>query len=341
MLEYAPERGMPRLIDQLVGKLNRDENLGIQADNLMIVSGSTHAVDMIGRIFSGAGEGVLLEAPSYRDAIHVFRDHRSKLHSVPMDQNGIIVDGMAEILERLHTEGRSPRLLYTIPNFQNPTGSTIPEERRKKVIALSKRYGFIIVEDDVYRDIVFEGEVPASYFALAEGHGVLRIGSLSKTLAPGLRLGWLIGEPALIERCIHCGTSLMGGGANPFASAVAAEFCASGRWNAYIAKLQDVYRNRRDFSLAALKRHMPPGVEWTRPAGGFFLWMTLPSRVAVDPLQNVLRHKGVFISPGTGFFVDPEDGNHHLRLAYSFIEMDKIEDGIQILAYAIEKLAGK
>ncbi|NIS79503.1 MAG: aminotransferase class I/II-fold pyridoxal phosphate-dependent enzyme [Anaerolineales bacterium] len=339
MLQYGPERGTPSLIEFLVERLNRTENLAVGTENLMLISGSTHGVDMVCRLFVGAGETVLVEAPSYRDALHILRDHKTSLTAVPIDEHGVIVAAMDEILARLQREGKSPKLFYTIPNFQNPTGLTTTRERRANVLALANAHGFRILEDDVYREIAFEDETPPSYFELAGGKNVLRIGSFSKTLAPGLRLGWLAGEPADIDRCLNCGTTQMGGGANPFVAHIIATYCRSGKWDAHIARLQNAYRRRRDAALAALEAHMPKGVTWTIPLGGYFLWLMLPPAVEATVLQEEVRARGVFFSAGPGFFVNPTDGKQYLRLAYSFVSLDELELGIEILAKAIIRLA--
>jgi 2-aminoadipate transaminase len=191
-LQYGSVQGSPALIDYVVGKLNREESLGLTHDNLLIVAGSTQALDMIARQHSRCGGTVLVEAPTYQDALRVFRDHDADLRAVAIDEDGIIVDELAVQLAALVHEGKSPRLLYTIPTFQNPSGVTITQPRREKIIELSREYGFLIVEDDVYRDLAFEGDVPRSFYGLAGGDRVLRIGSFSKIVAPGLRLGWLI-----------------------------------------------------------------------------------------------------------------------------------------------------
>jgi DNA-binding transcriptional MocR family regulator len=338
MYEYGPLRGEKRLITYISNKLNLDENLNIEYENMMIISGSTHGIDMICRLFVGEGGRILVEAPTYKDAIHIFRDQKSELHPVPMDENGVVVEALRDIVERLSSEGYPPKLFYTIPNFQNPTGRTTSKGRRKEILKLARKFDFIVLEDDVYRDIVFEGDLPPSYFALADGRGVLRIGSFSKTLAPGLRLGWLIGEIKLIDACINCGTTEMGGGANPFVSHIVAQYLTSGKWETHISKLRAIYRDRRDIALSALERFMPTGVQWTVPSGGIFLWLTLPPNVSVSALETASAQKKVVFSAGPDFFVDPEDGNHNFRLAYSFTEADELEEGIRILAETVEEL---
>jgi len=333
-LQYGPEQGSPALIEYLLDRLNRQEGLGLTRENLMLVAGATQALDMIARLYVGCGGVVLVEAPSYRDALHVLRDYGVDLQPVPLDEDGLIVEALAARLAEL---GQVPRLLYTIPNFQNPSGVTLPTRRREAILALAREYGFLIVEDDVYRDLVYEGEVPPSFYALAGGEGVLRLGSFSKIMAPGLRLGWLVGAPEHIQRCVDCGTSQMGGGANPFTAHLVAACCRAGHLEPHIARLRQVYRQRRDLMLEALERHMPPGVSWTRPGGGFFLWLTLPEGIQAVALQEIVGARGVFFSPGPGFFA-AGGGERNLRLAFSFVPPADIERGVATLAQAIREM---
>jgi 2-aminoadipate transaminase len=289
---------------------------------------------MIARQHARCGGIVLVEAPTYQDALRVFSDHDADLHPVAIDEDGIIVDDLKIKLDALVRGGRSPRLLYTVPNFQNPSGVTITQSRREKIIELSGEYGFLIVEDDVYRDLAFEGDVPPSFYGLAGGDRVLRIGSFSKIVAPGLRLGWLIAGPERIKGYLECGTVQMGGGANPFVAHTMAEYCRAGNLEPHIARLRQVYRTRRDVLFAALERHMPRGVTWTQPRGGFFVWLTLPSGVHAGPLVEAARVQGVDFAPGAGFFAD-DGGERNLRLAFSFVPPDEIERGVRILAQII------
>jgi 2-aminoadipate transaminase len=335
-LAYGEEQGAPALIEYLLDKLNR-EDLSLTRDNLMVVAGSTAAVDMLARLYAGRDGVVLVEAPTYHDALHVFRDHSADLRGVPIDQDGLIVGALEAQLGALQREGKSPKLLYTIPNFQNPAGVMLATARREAILNLAREHSFLIVEDDVYRDLVFEGDVPPSFYALANGRGVLRIGSFSKILAPGLRVGWLVAEPEHIQRCVDCGVMQMGGGANPFAAQVVAEYCRAGRLEPHIAELRQVYRRRCEVTLQALERYMPAGVTWTHPRGGFFIWLTLPESVSVGPLRAAARTQGVLFVPGTGFFANG-GGEWNLRLAFSFVPPDEIEQGVAILAQAIHAM---
>jgi 2-aminoadipate transaminase len=336
-LQYGAEQGTQSLVSFLVEKINREQGLSLQPGNLMLVAGSTNAVDMIARLYARPGGVVLVEAPTYVDAIHVFRDHQVELCSIPMDENGLIPSELEKHVVQLHSSGKFPSILYTIPNFHNPTGSTMSEARRSEIIRLARQYGFLIVEDDVYRDLSFEGAVPASFYALADGKQVFSIGSFSKTLAPGLRLGWLVGSEDAIQRCIDCGTVQMGGGANPFVANMVAEYCQSGSLEKHILHLQSLYKMRRDVALAALDQHMPSDVSWTHPSGGFFIWLSLPENVFAQDVKRLALKEGVLVSAGKGFFVNPADGEHNLRITYSCAKPEDIEAGIRILAQVIDR----
>jgi 2-aminoadipate transaminase len=337
-LQYGAEQGTQSLIDFLVEKINREQGLSLQPGNLMVIAGSTHGVDMLARLYARPGGVVLVEAPTYVDAIHVFRDHRVELCSVPMDEQGLIPSELEKRIVQLHSSGTFPSILYTIPNFHNPTGSTVSEARRIKIIELARQYSFLIVEDDVYRDLSFEGAVPASFYALAGGKQVFSIGSFSKTLAPGLRLGWLAGSEEAIQNCVNCGTMQMGGGANPFVASMVAEYCQSGSLEKHVLQLQSLYKMRRDVALTALGKYMPAGVRWTHPSGGFFIWLSLPETVIAQDVRSQALEEGVLVSAGEGFFVNPVDGEHNLRLAFSCATPGDIDAGIKILAQVIDKV---
>ena len=340
LFDYGDEQGSPELIAFLVERLRRVENLDVSRENLMIIGGSTWGVSMICGQLTRAGDVALVDAPSYRDALHIFRDQRLETRAVPIDGGGIIVEELARTLRDLEAEGRLPKFYYVVPNFQNPSSVIMPESRRRAVIDLSRRYGFLIVEDDVYSDIRFRGALPPSFYALAGGENVLRIGSFSKTLAPGLRLGWLIGAGERIAGFVGSGALKMGGGANPFTAAVVARYCGSGDWERHVGWLRGQYQERRDIALQALEAAMPPAVRYTVPEGGYFLWLRLPRAVRVDELAARARGRGIYFAPGTGFFVEPERGLHHLRLSYSFLPPAALRAGIAGLGELIRQMSG-
>ncbi|MDE2819292.1 MAG: PLP-dependent aminotransferase family protein [Chloroflexota bacterium] len=338
LFNYGDEQGNRQLIDFLAARRQRSEKLTVCRENLMIIGGSTWGVEMITHHLTGPGDTILVDAPSYRDALHIFRDAKLDLQSISIDAGGLIVDEMDRRLRDLASRQRPPKFYYVVPNFQNPTGITLSRERRQAVVDLSQKYGFAIVEDDVYRDIRFIDDLPPSFYALSGGEKVLRLGTFSKTLAPGLRIGWLIASAETVKRFVNSGMLRMGGGANPFTAAIVADFCSSGRWEGHVAWLRDQYKLRRDCALEALDAAMPHSVQWTKPEGGYFIWLQLPANVTVDELEREAKAHHVYFASGKDFFVHPEDGAHHLRLSFSYVPLEDLKSGIAILGRVIKQL---
>jgi len=341
LFNYGDEQGNRQLIDFLAARRQRSEKLTVCRENLMIIGGSTWGVEMITHHLTGPGDTVLVDAPSYRDALHIFRDAKLDLQSISIDAGGVIVDEMDRRLRDLASRQRPPKFYYVVPNFQNPTGITLSRERRQAVVDLSQKYGFAIVEDDVYRDIRFVDDLPPSFYALSGGEKVLRLGTFSKTLAPGLRIGWLIAAAETVKRFVNSGMLRMGGGANPFTAAIVADFCSGGRWEGHVAWLRDQYKLRRDCALEALDAAMPSSTKWTKPEGGYFIWLQLPANVTVDELEREAKAHHVYFASGKGFFVHPEDGAHHLRLSFSYVPLEDLKSGIAILGRVIKQLEGR
>jgi DNA-binding transcriptional MocR family regulator len=335
-LQYGPEQGYGPLLDYLIGKIERDEGLHITRANIMLCAGAAQGLDTAARLFTRSGDVVLVEAPSYHEAIATLRDHPVELRQVPIDDQGLVVEALAERVEALSLIGQRIAFLYTIPTFQNPAGVTLTAERREALVELASERGLLLVEDDVYRDLCYEGRVPSSLFELAGGRGVIRLGSFSKILAPGLRLGWIIAEPEMIQRMVGCGLKGNEGGANPFVAHVVATFCREGWLEPHIARLVARYRARRDALLAALEREMPDGVRWTRPTGGFFVWLTLPEPLEAEAVLAAATERGVLFTPGVRFFAEG-GGRHNLRLPFSFLSEAQMAEGVRILAEVIKE----
>ena len=342
-LQYGPEQGYGPLLDYLIGKVERDEGLRITRANIMLCAGAAQGLDTAARLFTHPDDVVLLEAPSYHEAIATLRDHPVELRQVPIDDQGLVVEALAKRLEALSLIGRRVAFLYIIPTFQNPAGITLAAERREALVELAAERGLLLVEDDVYRDLCFEGRVPPSLFELAGGRGVIRLGSFSKILAAGLRLGWIIAEPDVIQRIIGCGLKGNEGGANPFVAHVVAAFCQEGWLEPHIAQLVARYRTRRDALLAALGREMPDGVRWTRPSGGFFVWLTLPEPLEAEAVLAVATERGVIFTPGARFFAQASEGGgwRNLRLPFSFLSEAQMTEGVRILAEVIREQRSK
>jgi len=338
-LQYGPEQGYGSLLDYLIGKVERDEELRISRADIMLCAGAAQGLDTVARLFTHPGDVVLVEAPSYHEAIATLRDHPVELRQVLMDDQGLVVEALAERLEVLKRAGRRVAFLYTIPTFQNPTGITLTAERREALAELASERELLLVEDDVYRDLCFEGRVPPSLFELAGGRGVIRLGSFSKILAAGLRLGWIIAEPEVIQRIVGCGLKGNEGGANPFVAHVVAAFCQEGWLEPHIARLVGCYRSRRDALLAALEQEMPDGVRWTRPAGGFFVWLTLPEPLEAEAVLAESTERGVLFTPGVRFFAEASEGGgrRNLHLPFSFLSEAQMAEGVRVLARVIKE----
>jgi 2-aminoadipate transaminase len=341
-LQYGPEQGYGPLIDYLREKFAREEGLTVERPRIMLSGGSAQALDHLCTLFTRPGDVVLVEAPTYHETLQLLRDHGLRPLQIATDAGGLVVEALAERLAALARRGEQARLLYTIPNFQNPSGITLAGERRPAVLDLAQRYDLLVVEDDVYRDLAYEGRVPPSLFALdadggepPDGGRVLRIGSFSKILAPGVRVGWLLGPPGLVERLIGSGLRNMSGGVNPLMANILAAYCREGLLEPHVEELREVYRERRDAMLAALEAQMPAGASWTRPGGGFFIWLSVPPRLKAAEVAARAREAKLLVPVGDPFFAEAPTGQY-LRLAFSYVPPETIKAGIEILGRVLE-----
>ncbi len=339
-LQYGPTRGYGPLLDYLEAKFQRDEGLTLARENLLISAGASQALDMICCLFTRPGDTVLVEAPTYHETLMILRDYGLNIVQVPLDGEGLLIGELERRLEWLASRGKRPKFIYVIPNFQNPSGLTLNLERRERLIALAYLHGMLIVEDDVYRDLCYETcpekSIPPSLYALDEGRTVLRLGSFSKIIAAGLRLGWIMAAPQWIDRLMDSGLAAAAGGANPFVSYVVADYCLRGLLEPHVATLVERYRGRRDTMLAALKAHMPEEVRWTKPMGGFFVWLTLPPGLAAQEVRTEAEQQGITFLPGPPFFAEG-GGENNFRLAFSYLSSQDIEKGIAILGEVIRE----
>ncbi len=330
-LQYGNVQGYRRLIEVLCKKFRDDEGLTVAPEQVLITNGSSHALSLIARVLLDPGDPIVVEAPTFVGAVNTFLRAQAAPYEVLLDEEGIGFVDLDRTLGHLQAEGRSAKFIYTIPSFQNPTGLTMSFARRHELLDLAVEHGALIVEDDAYRDICFEGEVPPSLFAIdstgdIRGH-VIRTGTFSKILAAGLRLGWVVAPTAMIEKLTAFKDD---GGTNPFAAHVAATFAEAGELALHIADLRQHYRRKRDIMLRAMRAYFPHSVQWTEPTGGFFIWVTLPERVDTTALQQRAWEEGVDFVPGARCFASGE-GSRYLRLAFSYNTPDEIEEGIKRL----------
>lgn len=335
-LQYGTPAGDERLIEQLLRKLARDQRIEAAPDQVMITNGAAQALSMIVDMLVEPGDAVVSEAPTWMGAVFNFRAAGAEVHDIPVDEQGTDTASLQRVLETLRDQGRRAKLLYVIPNFQNPTGITMTLERRQELLAIADEFDVPIVEDDAYFDLRYAGEPLPSLFSLDRSGRVMYMGTFSKIMAAGMRLGWVVAHRDVISRLLALKED---GGTSPFASYTATEFAASGTLVEHIQELRGIYRRRRDAMLAALERDMPEGTTWTKPEGGFFIWVRFPERLDITALGSAARERGVEISPGPVFYFDGR-GTNEMRLSYSFADEAQIDQGITILAEEARRLLG-
>jgi 2-aminoadipate transaminase len=339
-LQYSTTEGYKPLRELLCRHMAR-YGIEVGPDNVLITSGAQQALDLVGRLFLNPGDHVVTEAPTFLGALQAFTAYQAEYVSVPIDDDGMRVDLIEEALRS------GPKFIYVLPNFQNPGGVTLSLERRQRLIEIASHYGAPIVEDDPYGQLRYEGhhlpplvKVDAEFHGCANGErafrgGVLYLGTLSKTLAPGLRLGWVV-APAEVARKLAMmkqGTDLH---TSTFAQMVAYEVARGGFLDRHVRLIRRVYGERRNAMLSALERFFPPGVQWTRPQGGLFLWVTLPAGLdAAEVLKDAIAEKVAFV-PGASFF-PLGGGRETLRLNFSYPDPQTIEEGIRRLGTVLTR----
>ncbi|MEO8285229.1 MAG: PLP-dependent aminotransferase family protein [Chloroflexota bacterium] len=328
-LQYSTTEGYQPLREMLARHTAR-YSLHITPDNVLITSGSQQALDLLGKIFINPGDRVLTESPTYMGALQAWNAYGAEYVTVRTDEHGMVTD---ELEAALRT---GPKFIYVLPNFQNPGGTTMSLERRKRLVALADRYGVPIIEDDPYGQLRFEGEHLPPVAVLDErslhkgqssySGNVIYLSTFSKILAPGLRLGWVVAPPQVIAKLAQAkqGADLH---TSTFTQMVAYEVAGGGFLDAHVRRLREVYQQRRDIMLEAMQEHFPAGVHWTRPKGGLFLWVTLPEWIdAAQLLKMALEYKVAFV-PGASFH-PRGDGNNTFRLNFSNATPAKIREGI-------------
>ena len=335
-LRYGGHQGYLDLRDWLAGLHSARDGLTLTADNFTITNGVSGGLINVCQTFLDEGDVGLAESPTFPGGIGPMQACLSDVVGVPLDEDGLVPEALEETITRLEGEGKRVKLLYTIPTFQNPTGSTLTLERRKAVVEICRRHGVFIVEDDAYGDIRMDGERLPSLFSLAGGKGVVFLGTFSKTVATGLRIGWTLADQPVTEALLRTRFDL---GVSPWLQRTLTEYASTGLWERHLAKVIDVYRGKRDAMLAAMDERCGRYARWNRPDGGFFLWMTLADEVDPAALIEATRRLGVGVVPGGAFYRDG-GGERNLRLCFSFVAEDEIPEAIVRLGRALEESAG-
>jgi len=343
-LQYGPTEGYVPLREYIVQRMCR-YGIHAKAENVLITNGSQQALDLIGKLLLNPGDRVLVEEPTYLGALQAWNAYQAEYLPVPGDDDGLRV----ELLEATLRHG--PKFMYVLPNFQNPGGTTLPIERRLEIVRLSHKYGIPIVEDDPYGALRFEGEHLPPLVALdsdfqtragLESHGymegnVIYLGTFSKTLAPGLRLGWVVAPVEVVEQLVMAkqGVDLH---TSTFNQMLAWEMVKDGFMDEHIRVIRRVYGERRNVMLAALERYFPEGCSWTRPEGGLFLWTRVPEWIdTAELLKEAVKHKVAYV-PGFAFYTEPGRGRNTMRLNFSNARPAQIEEGIRRLGELLKQV---
>jgi 2-aminoadipate transaminase len=338
-LQYGPTDGLPELKEEFIKFLKKHEGIEAKSENLIITTASQQALDMVGRLFVDASDPVLVEKPSYMGALQVFRSYGAEFIGVKLEDDGISTEELEERLAWLRSQDEHYKFVYLVPDFQNPSGVTLSEEKRRKVIELSEKYNVAIIEDSPYRQIRFEGAAPKMLYRLdketRKTDNIISLFTFSKTFAPGLRLGIILGHPQIIRKMeiLKQSLDLCTSSLNQL---IAAEFLRTGFFEKHIEVIKKDYRIKKNTMVGALEKYMPEGVTWTNPEGGLFLWVRLPESMSADDMfQDTLKENVAYVI-GSAFHSDGS-GKNTMRLNFSFASPEQIDEGIKRLATTVKK----
>ncbi len=333
-LQYSSTEGLQELREFILNWLAED-NKKADLDNIMITSGSQQGLDLMSKVLLDPGDIVIVELPSYLAALNAFRSYGGEMVGIPMDDKGMRMDILEETLNQLKTEGKKVKFIYTISNFQNPAGVTMSLPRRKRILEIARKFEVFILEDNPYDKLRFEGEPIPSIYSLGNEGYVISLGTFSKILCPGLRLAWILGDKEIIEKLVImkqatdlCTTILN--------QLIAYEYCRQNDIDKNIESNVQIYRKKRDVMLESLDKYFPSEASWTKPEGGFFVFVTLPEYINTDEMfLEAIEEKVAYVS-GAPFFANGK-GQNTMRLSFCYPKEKDIEEGIKKLGQVIKK----
>ena len=336
-LQYGATEGVPELRNILVDRYKK-EGLKLELDNLIITTSSQQALDLLGKIFINRGDKVICGLPSYLGGLSAFNTYGADLEGIKFDEHGMRADKLEEKLEELKANGKKPKFIYIIPDFQNPAGITMPESRRMEIIALAKKYDVLIVEDSPYREVRFEGEPQRTIYELDNSGQVILLGTFSKIFVPGFRIGWVVANEQIIDKMVIAKQSadLCTPTLN---QKIAFKYMDKGYFDENLKGIIRQYHEKRDNMLQAFKEYMPEGVNWTEPEGGLFLFLTLPEHMDAEILFKKAIEKDVAFVLGSVFHCDGS-GKNTMRINFSYMSKEKTTEGVKRLAQAIKEEMG-
>jgi DNA-binding transcriptional MocR family regulator len=336
-LQYSGGQGdltLRERICEVMALSGIDASTGASPDDVVVTVGGQQAIDLVSRVFLDPGDVVLAEGPSYVGALGVFEAAQADVVHVPIDDDGLIPAALAEALETVARAGKRAKFLYTVPNYHNPGGVTLSSPRRDEILAIAERARLLVIEDDPYGLLGFTGE-PMPALRARQRDGVLYVSTFSKTFAPGLRVGWVLAPHAVREKLVIASEAQILC-PSMFAQTAIATYFGTMPWKEQVKTFRQIYQERRDALLEALTDLMPSGTRWTRPEGGFYVWLSLPEGLnSKEMLPRAIAARVAYV-PGTGFYADGTGGSH-LRLSYCFPTPDRIREGVRRLAGVIEQ----
>lgn len=336
-LQYGTTEGQKCLKDELIKLLKETEEIDVQSENLLVVSASQQALDMTARVFLNRGDAIITASPTYLGALQAFEASGADVFGAESDDYGVTVSGIEKRLRQLQAAGRVCKFIYLVPDFQNPTGTTIPQERRVEILKLAEKYGTLIVEDSPYRQVRFEGQAPQTFYRLDQGRGnVLTLFTFSKVFVPGFRLGFVVAPAEIIHKFVIL-KQAMDLCTAPVLQLATAAYLKGGHLLRHVEAVVNVYRKKRDFMLQMLAKYMPQCVKWTRPEGGLFLWVTLPEHIDTQAMLKTALEQQVAYVAGVDFYPPRDARRNDFRMNFSYSSFEQIEEGIKRLAKTIEK----
>jgi DNA-binding transcriptional MocR family regulator len=329
-LQYGSGQGSPALREHIL-QIMALEGIRASVDDVVVTTGSQHALELMAKLFLDPGDVVLAEAPSYLTAIVVFKSFQAEVSHVAMDEHGLIPEALRERIANLRAEGKRLKFLYTVPTFSNPAGVTLSWERRLEILEIARANDILVLEDNPYGLLYFDSQPPHAMRSVEE-EGVVYLGTFSKTLAPGFRTGWALAPHAIREKLILANEAAVLSPSS-FSQIIIAEYLASADWKGQINTFRGIYRERRDAMLSALSEHLPQ-LSWTVPNGGFYVWLTLPDHLDSKAMLPRAVKELVAYTPGTAFYADG-GGRNKIRLAFCYPTPDFIREGIRRLTTVI------
>jgi 2-aminoadipate transaminase len=333
-LQYGPTEGLPETKD-CIADVMAAEGMRADHEDIVVTTGGQQVIDLVVKTLVDPGDVIIAEAPTYPGAVPTFSSYQAELVQIEMDANGMRIDLLEETLDRLEREERRPKFIYTVPTFQNPAGVTMSLERRRRLVEVASERELLVLEDNPYGMLRYEGEPLPPLRALDGGVFVMYLGTFSKILSPGIRLGWVVAPPPVLEK-INLGKQAADLCTSTLSQLMVQAYFEQSRWRDYVEALTELYRDRRDTMLDALAEFFPREAEWTRPQGGMFIWATLPDFIdTTDLLARALRDNVAFV-PGSGAYLDGR-GRSSMRLNFSASDGDAIREGIRRIGEVIKE----